>query len=55
MGTEEIVRFNELSKKALKKTATQSELLEFKKLLLSWDNSIDFNFNGESDTPDPKQ
>jgi len=55
MGAEESVRFNELSKKALKNIATQSELLEFKKLLLSWDSSIDFNFKNEPDSTDPKQ
>ena len=44
MTKKELKRFNEVSKKVLKKIASKSELLEFKRLLLIWDNSIDFNF-----------
>ncbi len=45
MNKEELERFNELSQKALKDIATENELLEYKQLLLIWNDSIEFNFH----------
>jgi len=41
MSKGELDRFNTLSGKALKNTATQNERLEYKKLLLSWNSSME--------------
>ncbi|WP_168427373.1 hypothetical protein [Candidatus Colwellia aromaticivorans] len=54
MNMEDYERFNELSQKALKDFATQSEFLEFKQLLLSWNSSIDYNFYTPPDIPEPE-
>ena len=53
MTKDEFERFNALSEKALKETATQSELQEFKELLLIWNSSVElnlFNYLGNSDS-----
>lgn len=52
MSKDEFERFNVLSKKALKETATEGELLEFKELLLTWNNSVELNLFNYFDNSD---
>ena len=54
MNKEELERFNALSQKALKDTATAEELLEYKQLLLDWNDSIEFNFHHDPEHSEPK-
>jgi hypothetical protein len=51
VGKEELNRFSTLSDKLLKNSITEIELLEFKKLLLSWNSYVElgsFKYLGSS-------